>query len=74
MKDPLTKREKDRLFRNFRAEWEKRYTDALRCGALPEKEPHDHTVGRYCLIIAANNFRPLLPEHQRELANLRHFV
>ena len=74
MKDPLTRREKNNFLQTFRKAWEQSYAQALASGALLDKEPHDHTVARYCLILTAEYFRPIHPENRKELANLQHFV
>lgn len=74
MRDPLTRQEKKDLIRRFIEEWEKKYQQALRCGALPELEAHDHRPAKYCLILAAEQFGPVWQESERELDKLRKFI
>ena len=74
MKDPLTAKEKRKYLRTFGEQFHETYKKALDCGALSERGPHDHTIARYCLIRAAEDFSPLSRKHRKELANLRHFV
>jgi len=74
MKDPLTRKEKAALLKNFREEWEKKYTEILKSGSMPESAPHDHCAAKFALILAAERFGPVSSEGKKDLKNVRCFV
>ncbi len=76
MQDPLTTEEKDQLFAHFREEWERKYAQALRSGAMSEDyaKPGDHRLAKYVFIITAEGFTPFDNGNRRDLKNLRAFI
>lgn len=74
MKDPLNKKEKRAVLKQFAEEFERTYEAILKSGAIEDLEPHDHRPARYALVIAGERFTPSYPAHRRALANVKRFV
>jgi len=72
--DPLNPVEFEHVLQTFRKEYITLYQQALKSGALPKLQEHDHTLAKCILIITASKFKPTTKKGKEMLQNLQHFI